>query len=80
MAFDAFKIVPDHHHSKSSQNTPSDHDSHDGDHCCHSAAHFVSLVSSISLYQPEVSGSQDLSAQFNFLSQPRHPPTPPPIV
>jgi len=80
MAFDSIDITPDHHHSESSQNAPSDHDSHDGDHCCHSAAHFVGLASSITAFQADIEHDSALQTQFSFISQPKLPPTPPPIV
>ncbi len=80
MAFNSIKLTPGHHYLESSQNIPSDHDSHDGDHSCHSAAHFVGLASSIPVYQPVMESNPDFQAQFTFISQPRHPPTPPPVV
>ena len=80
MAFDSINIIPDHHHSASSQKAPSDHDTHDGDHCCHSAAHFVGLAASISAYQSVTESNSDMHAEFSFISQPKLPPTPPPIV
>lgn len=80
MALDTDNFTSEGQHTESSQNIPADNESYCGDHCCHSPAHFLGLVSSVFTIQSVIKRNPDLHTQFGFISQPRHPPTPPPIV
>jgi len=80
MAFDADEIISGDQHTGSSHNIPTDTDSYCGDHCCHSPAHFLGLVSSVITLQSVIKQNPRLQTQFGFISQPKHPPVPPPIV